>query len=75
LAKILAEFNEAEELLRLLSGPNDCLIDEIESFINAEKEPYLLCQILQMTGKKDRVVDILVRSVSFYRGVSAIKSG
>lgn len=61
LAKLLAETSEIEQLIELLHSPNDCLLNEVEPFVDAEKHPYALCQILRLAGEKERVLELLVQ--------------
>jgi hypothetical protein len=61
LAKLLAVAGEVDELLELLSGPNACMIEELETCIDAEKQGYLLCQVLRMNNERERVLGLLVR--------------
>lgn len=61
MAKLLAVTGEVAELLELLSEPNDCRTEELENCIDAEKQAYLLCQILRMNDEKERVLELLVR--------------
>jgi len=61
LAKLLAVTGEVAELLELLSEPNHCKTEELESCINVRKQAYLLCQILHMNNEKERELELLVR--------------
>jgi len=58
---MLSEFGEVEELLQLLAGPNDCIIAEVEESTDAKKYPYLKCELLKMTGQKERLLQGLAR--------------
>lgn len=61
LAKLLSDSGEVDELLHLLASPNDCIVTEVEAFTDAEKHPYLKCQLLRMTGQKERLLQALAR--------------
>ena len=57
LAKLLAEANTTNELLALLAGPNDVVLNELEPFL--EKRPYVLSTVMRQQGKIERTLAIL----------------
>ncbi|KAJ9114999.1 hypothetical protein QFC22_005327 [Naganishia vaughanmartiniae] len=63
LCKLLAEQNESEELLGILQSNHDCLLEELELFIDAERQPGLLARVLTMIGKHTRVLEVVTSMV------------
>lgn len=59
LAKLLAELGTTDELLALLTGPNDCVLGELEPFL--EKRPYVLAMVMKQQGRTERVLELLQR--------------
>ena len=57
LAKLLADAGTTNELLALLAGPNDVVLNEIEPFL--EKRPYVLSTVMRQQGKVERTLAIL----------------
>ena len=57
LAKLLAEANTTNELLALLAGPNDVVLNELEPFL--ERRPYVLSTVMRQQGKLERTLAIL----------------
>lgn len=59
LAKLLADSGTTDELLTLLTGPNDCVLSELEPYL--EKRAYVLATIMKQQGRTERVLELLQR--------------
>lgn len=68
LAKLLALSGSTNDLLALLAAPNDCVLSEVEPFL--QSKPYVLATVLRKQGRHDRVLELLKQYVHcHYRGV------
>lgn len=61
MGKLLAENGDADELLELLSSPNDCIREELEDFVDPKTQPYLLSQVMRMNGATEKAIPILMK--------------
>jgi hypothetical protein len=57
LAKLLAETGLTNELMTLLSGPNDVVLSELEPFLAKKKS--VLITVMRQQGQPDRVLELL----------------
>jgi hypothetical protein len=57
LVKLLATSGSTSDLLALLAAPNDCVLSEVEPFL--QSKPYILATVLRKQGRHDRVLELL----------------
>jgi hypothetical protein len=57
-AKLLADAGTTNELLALLAGSNDVVLNELEPFL--QRRPYVLATVLRQQGQTERVLGLLV---------------
>jgi len=57
LAKLLADADLTNELMTLLSGPNDVVLSELEPFLARKKS--VLLTVMRQLGQTDRVLQLL----------------